>query len=244
MSALDRLVDEHLRELSGAEFKVAAYLYRRLARRQEVEMTIGELGSAAGASPKQTYTVLLRLRSNGLLRLITRRGCPTRFSLPAVSPPPVPVVAPSAVPAPAPPLRQSPVLPAPQPPQMQQPAAKPVRPIGKANQALPAQTVNAKNKTPATMPISVGNQRTTAPGFAEPPTPAVSEEEQCRQLASELVNGLPIDRQGMVELNAAMEGQSAKSGALLRRLLELKRRGKTARNVHELAAGVRGFYWL
>jgi hypothetical protein len=82
---------------------------------------------------------------------------------------------------------------------------------------------------------------------AKPASPAPrpgSEEEQCRQLASELLGGRAIDDFGMAELKAAMEGQSPKPGALLRRLQEFKRRGRTARTLYQLAYGVKEFYWL
>ncbi len=57
MQALIRLIDEKLPDLKGSEFKVAAYLYRRLGGRRrdpEVEISIAALAAATGMSWRQT----------------------------------------------------------------------------------------------------------------------------------------------------------------------------------------------
>src|SRR5579862_8178999 len=90
MSHLNRLVDQHLAGLSGAEFKLAAYLYRQLRRREQVEMTILQLKQATGICEKHVHTAAKRLRAKGLLRVEARRGYTTKYRLPSVSPPPTP----------------------------------------------------------------------------------------------------------------------------------------------------------
>src|ERR1035437_2450441 len=86
MSYLYQLVDDHLPSLAGAEFKVAAFLYRRLERRQIVEMTIAELARATGVCAKQVHVVAKHLRNSGLLRIESRRGYATKYSLPPALP--------------------------------------------------------------------------------------------------------------------------------------------------------------
>src|ERR1035437_8070077 len=83
MRYLNQLVDDHLPSLAGAEFKVAAFLYRRLERRQLVEMTIAELALATGVCAKQVHVVAKHLRNTGLLRIESRRGHATKYSLPS-----------------------------------------------------------------------------------------------------------------------------------------------------------------
>jgi len=61
MSHLDTLITRHLKELSGAEFKLAVYQYRRLQRRAEVMDTIDSLANATGLSWRHTQTALRSL---------------------------------------------------------------------------------------------------------------------------------------------------------------------------------------
>ena len=57
----DRLITDHLPELSGAEFKLAVYLYYRLRRRIEITCTIQELADATGLSWRRTQSALQSL---------------------------------------------------------------------------------------------------------------------------------------------------------------------------------------
>jgi len=235
MSALGRLVDEHLRELSGAEFKVAAYLYRRLERRQQVEMTVAELGVAVGVSAKQTYTVLLKLRNSGLLQVASRRGQTSQFSLPASDRATPTRVSPSA----------GSVIQGQRKPEAPDRALPPIPPPSATRRVQAYQPDAPPNKPHEVKGATSGTERIQSPARLDSPAPEPgSEEEQCRKLASELTGGRAIDDFGIAELNGAMEGQSPKPGALLRRLQEFKRRGKTARDLHQLAQGLRDLYWL
>jgi DNA-binding MarR family transcriptional regulator len=46
------LVDQQLRNLTGAQFKLAAYLYRRLQRKPELTIRAKDLAKATGLSQK------------------------------------------------------------------------------------------------------------------------------------------------------------------------------------------------
>ena len=51
MSRLETLVDDHIRELTGVEFKIAVYLYRRLERKTVsaiLEIKIADIARATG----------------------------------------------------------------------------------------------------------------------------------------------------------------------------------------------------
>lgn len=239
MSALDRLVDKHLRELSGAEFKVAAYLYRRLERRQQVEMTIAELGLAVGVSTKRSYSVLLKLRNDGLLQVASRRGQTSQFSLPMVSRSSSGRASPMPASSPA----HSSLMQG-----LQNPGApdrsQPLKPPASATRRVQAYQPDAPPNKPLKGATSVTERIQSSARLTSLPPRAGSEEEQCKQLASELTGGYAIDDFGIAELNAAMEGQSPRPGALLRRLQEYKQSGKTARDLHQLAYGVRELHWL
>jgi hypothetical protein len=103
MGRLGALVDDHIRELTGVEFKIAVYLYRRLERKTAsaiLEIKIADIGAATGVSTKQTQTALKALEKQGVLMLANGRGRITRCSLPP--PPRRPVTAKSA---PSPPSR-------------------------------------------------------------------------------------------------------------------------------------------
>jgi hypothetical protein len=50
MNSLDTLIKDHIQDLSGAEFKLAVYLYRRLQRRTEITTEVLLKGSGRSAS--------------------------------------------------------------------------------------------------------------------------------------------------------------------------------------------------
>jgi hypothetical protein len=85
MSHLDTLITRHLKELSGAEFKLAVYQYRRLQRRAEVMDTIDSLAKATGLSWRQTQAALRSLAKKGILQVEGRQKHGTRCSLPHTS---------------------------------------------------------------------------------------------------------------------------------------------------------------
>jgi len=85
MSRLHRLVADHIRELSGAQFKIAVYLLCRLEHRREVRTDIETLAQATGVSWRQTQSALRKLAKKGILRIESRRHRGTVCSLPAVS---------------------------------------------------------------------------------------------------------------------------------------------------------------
>jgi hypothetical protein len=75
-------------------------------------------------------------------------------------------------------------------------------------------------------------------------TPEEREREQCRQLASELMGGRPVDDGTIDKLNLCIQHQSPRPGALLRRLLEMKARGVREASPESLAYGVRMLHFL
>jgi hypothetical protein len=85
MGRLGSLIDDHIRELTGVEFKLAVYLYRRLEQKAGsaiLEIKIADIARAAGVSPKQTQTALKALEKQGVLLVDSGRGRTTRCSLP------------------------------------------------------------------------------------------------------------------------------------------------------------------
>jgi hypothetical protein len=59
MGRLGTLVDGHIRELTGVEFKIAVHLYRRLERKaanRVLEIKIADIARATGVSPRQRWT--------------------------------------------------------------------------------------------------------------------------------------------------------------------------------------------
>jgi hypothetical protein len=94
MSRLRTLVDDHIRELTGVEFKIAVYLYRRMERKAAsriMEIKIADIARATGVSPKQTQTALKALQKQGVLLVDNGRGRITRCSLPPLPRRPVAV---------------------------------------------------------------------------------------------------------------------------------------------------------
>jgi hypothetical protein len=79
---LHTLVANHVQELSGAEFKVAAYVCHALARQPQLIVKIRALAVATGLSWRQTQSVLRSLAGKGILQVDSRRNRDTRCSLP------------------------------------------------------------------------------------------------------------------------------------------------------------------
>ena len=81
---LDRLIDGWLGKLSGAEFKLAAYLYRNIGRRRKepLSMSIAALAAAAGISWRQTQAALKKLDKLGIILRTGGRGRITCVQLP------------------------------------------------------------------------------------------------------------------------------------------------------------------
>ena len=83
-----QLVEARLAELTGAEFKIIVYVYRRCRKRRgrEVEISIAELAAATGLSWRQTQSVLQRLARKGFLSVSGGKGRKSRCSWPSVLP--------------------------------------------------------------------------------------------------------------------------------------------------------------
>ena len=71
-----------MQKLSGAEFKVAAYVCHALARQPQLIVKIRALAVATGLSWRQTQSVLRSLAGKGILQVDSRRNRDTRCSLP------------------------------------------------------------------------------------------------------------------------------------------------------------------
>ena len=81
MSYLHTLVDRIL-ELSGAEFKIAAYMYRLLEQQAQVTTTIDALSRDTGVSGRQTQSALRSLAEKKILCVESRKSRDTRCKLP------------------------------------------------------------------------------------------------------------------------------------------------------------------
>ena len=87
MSRLQKLIDDgSFANLSGAEFKVAAYLYRLLERRSSLTIRIEDVSRATGVSWRQTQAALQSLARQGFLVIASGGGRGARYSLPAQRP--------------------------------------------------------------------------------------------------------------------------------------------------------------
>ena len=82
MNYLHSLITDHIRSLSGAEFKIAAYAYRRLESQKQITCKIGELADATGLSWRQAQSALKRLRERGILDVDSTPGRGTCCRLP------------------------------------------------------------------------------------------------------------------------------------------------------------------
>jgi hypothetical protein len=81
---LDGLIDGWLVKLSGAEFKLAAYLYRNISRRRKkpLSMSIAALAAATGISWRQMQAALKKLDELGIILRTGGRGRITCVQLP------------------------------------------------------------------------------------------------------------------------------------------------------------------
>jgi hypothetical protein len=87
MSTLHELIDDgSIANLSGAEFKVAACLYRLLERRSPLTIRIEDVSRATGVSWRQTQAALQSLARKGVLVIARGGGRGARYSLPAQRP--------------------------------------------------------------------------------------------------------------------------------------------------------------
>jgi hypothetical protein len=66
---MSELLDGYLSDLTGAEFKIASYLYRQLEKQEVVDTSITALSRATGVSWRQTQTCLQSLAKQGVLRV-------------------------------------------------------------------------------------------------------------------------------------------------------------------------------
>jgi hypothetical protein len=81
-SYLDTLIAHHMPELSGAEFKIAVYLWRQLQHRTEIATDIDTVAKATGVSWRQSQFALRSLDRKGILRLESRKKVGTLCSIP------------------------------------------------------------------------------------------------------------------------------------------------------------------
>jgi len=81
MTYLRRLIADHICELGGAEFKLAAYLYDRLEQEEQISEEIETFARATGVSWRQTQTALRSLAQKGILEVDStpRRGTSCRL---------------------------------------------------------------------------------------------------------------------------------------------------------------------
>ena len=69
MSKLHSLIQRRIKDLTGAEFKLAVYLYCRLGDQPEITTTVAELAQATGLSWRQTQSALRSLDKKAVLRV-------------------------------------------------------------------------------------------------------------------------------------------------------------------------------
>jgi hypothetical protein len=80
------LVDRQLRNLTGAQFKLAAYLYRRLQREPELTIRAKDLAEATGLSEKSAQSASNHLAKQNILAVIGGPGTTKTYRLPAAQP--------------------------------------------------------------------------------------------------------------------------------------------------------------
>ena len=83
MSYLELLIDHKIRELSGAEFKIAVYLYRLLEGQKRVKSNIRRIAKVTGISWRQTQSALKNLAGKSVLGVKSTPKGGTWFWLPA-----------------------------------------------------------------------------------------------------------------------------------------------------------------
>lgn len=75
------------------------------------------------------------------------------------------------------------------------------------------------------------------------PVPPTPEEIECRELAAKLL-GHTVDDQSMARLQYGADFPQPRPGALLRRLREVRSRGRRPAGVEDLTAAVANLYWI
>jgi hypothetical protein len=81
------LVDQQLRNLTGAHFKLAAYLYRRLQRKPELTIRAKDLAKATGLSEKGVQSASNHLAQQNIIDATGGPGTTKTYRLPAAQPP-------------------------------------------------------------------------------------------------------------------------------------------------------------
>jgi hypothetical protein len=86
MRTLAWLVKHHLRKLTGAQFKIAAYLYRRLQRHGELKIRTKDLAAATGLSVGSAQAASNSLAKQSILLVEGGPGKTKTYRLPAAKP--------------------------------------------------------------------------------------------------------------------------------------------------------------
>src|SRR5580700_10904656 len=84
--SLTWLVDQQLRDLTGAQFKLAAYLYRRLQRKPELTIRAKDLAKATGLSEKSARSTSNHLAKQNIIAVTGGPGTTKTYRLPAAQP--------------------------------------------------------------------------------------------------------------------------------------------------------------
>jgi hypothetical protein len=84
--SLTWLVDQQLRNLTGAQFKLAAYLYRRLQRKPELTIRAKDLAKATGLSEKSARSTSNHLAKQNIIAVTGGPGTTKTYRLPAAQP--------------------------------------------------------------------------------------------------------------------------------------------------------------
>jgi len=82
------LVDQQIQKLTGAQFKLAAYLYRRLQRNPELTIRAKDLAKATGLSEKSVQSASNHLEKQNILAVTGGPGTTKTYRLPAAKPGP------------------------------------------------------------------------------------------------------------------------------------------------------------
>jgi DNA-binding MarR family transcriptional regulator len=80
------LVDQQIQKLTGAQFKLAAYLYRHLQRKPELTIRAKDLATATGLSLKSADSASRHLEKQNILAVTGGPGATKTYRLPAAKP--------------------------------------------------------------------------------------------------------------------------------------------------------------
>jgi hypothetical protein len=80
------LVDQQIQKLTGAQFKVAAYLFRHLQRKPELTIRAKDLVTATGLSEKSVQSASRYLAKQNILAVTGGPGATKTYRLPAAQP--------------------------------------------------------------------------------------------------------------------------------------------------------------